>query len=367
MGVRCAAFLAILGCVAASAGDPPPKGLRVICRNLIEPRHEEVYKGILAQPYVSGLLVYVDWRYLEPREGEFQWRLLDRPLELAREHGKVVSIGIPVQVFSPPWLLQGSNTYSFRHIHPSVGVVQSPVPWDPDYKEAMKRMVTALAERYDGKTGVHYIAMTGPSSLFGLETNFPMAELSPDMSAGLGYTNAKFEAGWRDMIDHYMNCFSQSDLSLGMHHDIPAFLGGSHDDVMQTVRSIRDYAIQRQADRANGRLVLRLLGLGLDNPKYFPGPYTDADSTISDYLALVWEVRDKVDVAFEVNRVFSRPNAGRPPLEPDQFARVLQNGITYGPRWIEVKEWDVWDTQTNAPYAPYVPPMTDAAALLQQE
>ena len=362
----------VLVCVAgvAGAGDGeeggvPPRGLRVICRNLVEARHAGVYEGILSLEYVSGVLVYVDWNRLEPREGEFAWDLLDHPLALARARGKVVSIGVMVQAFSPTWLLERCGTFSYRHTHPSVGTVESPVPWDRDYVAAIKRMVSALGDRYDGRAGLHCVAMTGPSSLFGVETNFPAAAVSPEMAARLSYTNGKFEAGWKDMIDHYMACFSRTDLSLGMHHDIPAFLGGSREEVMRTVRSIRDHAIARQAERGGGRLVLRLLGLGLDNPKYFPGPWSGSGAAANDYLALVQEVRDRADVAFEVSRVFSRPNVGRPALGAGAFGRVLANGMSYGPRWIEVKEWDVWDRGQAAPYEPYAAVLTEAASVLR--
>lgn len=342
-----------------------PNGIHCITVNLHNRSDwRAVMSGILDLEHISGLLVYVNWSSFEPAPGNYRWELFDVPLKIARRKGKTVSLALLVQAYAPDWVTERSETFEFRHIHPAVGWKTSPVPWDGQYRDALYSTVSRLGARYDGHSTLHYVAINGPSSLFGVETNFPVAEISPENERKLGFSLDRFESGWKESVDRFSEAFPNSRLALGMHHDLSA-VGTGHAENLRTCKAIRDYAIKRQTDR---KLILRLLGLGEDNPKYFAGPYTADDKTINDYLSLVWDVRGKVDIAYEATRIFRNPNAGgRQPLGPDDFRRVLRNGISHSADWIEIKYPDVWNVDTGTPYDPYAPALIEADREIRYE
>lgn len=371
---RLIALLCICGAIvpwscrdAEAAGDA--NGLHVICLSSLpkRPDWQRIIKRILDLDYVDGLLVYVDWQRLEPEPGRYDWQFFDVPLKLAHQRGKTAAFVLIVETASPAWLMARCRTFTFEHPHPSVGTVTAPVPWDPDYKAALVRTVRAVAGRYDGRPGLLYVNINGPSSLFGVETNFPVKRIAPDEAARLGYTHEKFKAGWMEMTDVFSDAFPHTRLALGLHHQLN--LGEKDRGVrLAVVRAIRDHAIAREA-RHHKRLIVRLLGLAPPNPNYFAGPPAPDGSPASDYTALAWEARDRADVAFEAARIFRYSNVGgrQQPLTPDEFRQALDVGLSYHPNWLEIKWPDVWDPRTNGPFADYVEPLRHAHRRLTAE
>lgn len=360
---------ATLGPLRGSTGTLawPRDGIHCITINLHSRSDwRAVMSGILDLDYISGLLVYVNWSSFEPAPGEYRWELFDVPLETARRKEKTASLALLVQACAPDWVMERSETFEFRHIHPAVGWKTSPVPWDERYKAALYSTVSRLGARYDGHSALQYVAVNGPSSLFGVETNFPVAEISPENERKLAFSLDRFESSWKESVDRFSDAFPNTGVALGMHHDLSG-IGTSQIENLKTCRAIRDYAIERISGRRD-KPILRLLGLGEDNPKYFARPYTADDKTINDYLSLVWDVRDKVDIAYEATRIFRNPNAGgHQPLGAEGFGRVLRNGISHSANWIEVKCPDVWNVDAGTPYEPYVSALVDADRELGHE
>jgi hypothetical protein len=349
---------------AESVAQAPPNGIHALTTASGTPGSLKMLHSVLELDYISGLLVYVMWKDFEPNEDQINWPLFEVPLDMARKKNKVAAFALTVQGMSPAWVKQRCRTFTFEHIHPSVGEVVSPIPWDPDYRAMLGRTISAVGRRFDGHPALHYVAINGPSSLFGVETNFPVKKIEPEEVAKLAYTHEKFEAGWKQSVDLFTRVFPKSRLSLGLHDQIS--LGLQDRDVrLRTVRSIRDYAIERQAQHKR-RLIVRLLGLALDNPRYFQSPYCESGA-MSAYVRLAWEVRESADMAFESARVNSRSNlAGRlRPLSAAEFERLLENGISLEPQWLEIKDPDVWDSSQNAPYALYARSLEQAHRRLQ--
>ncbi|HNT34847.1 MAG TPA: beta-galactosidase, partial [bacterium] len=314
------------------------KGIHVICWNLSGHCDDlkSTVEKMLDLDYVSGLLLYVDWRQFEPERGGYQWELFEIPLEAAEKRDKTISLALMVCARSPDWVMQKTETFAFRHIHPSVGDVTAPVPWNADYTDALYKTVAAVGARLDGHKGLRYVSINGPSTLFGVETNFPIASIAEHEANKVAFSLDKYERYWKESIDHFIDCFPKTPLALGLHDQISPKPRNSEQDVA-VAKAIRNYAIEQERSKNGKRIVLRLLGLGSDNPKYFPGPYQGDPSILNDYLSLVWEVREHVAVAFEATRVFRNSNAGdRKPLSAEDFGRVLQNGISYSPDWIEI-------------------------------
>ncbi|MBL0888402.1 beta-galactosidase [Myceligenerans indicum] len=90
------------------------------------------------------------WALLEPREGEFDFTLLDRVIGLLHENGIRVDLGTPTAV-PPAWFYA---TYPGARVVTRDGVPMGPgsrgmvSPSSPEYRRAAVRIATELAKRY---------------------------------------------------------------------------------------------------------------------------------------------------------------------------------------------------------------------------
>lgn len=90
------------------------------------------------------------WTLIEPREGEYDWSVVDRVLDLAARHDLQVILGTPTYA-APSWLVE---------CYPqAVAQRQDGTPWyhgsrrcwdytDSDYRRCCRSVVDALAQRY---------------------------------------------------------------------------------------------------------------------------------------------------------------------------------------------------------------------------
>lgn len=107
----------------------------------------------------------VYWRYFEPEEQQYNWELIDKALETARERGQKLMLRIPAH---------GSGTDTRRDVpdwyRDMVGDSRewghdSPVnawlvnPEDPRYVQYYGGMIRALGERYDGHPDLESVDM----------------------------------------------------------------------------------------------------------------------------------------------------------------------------------------------------------------
>lgn len=116
-------------------------------------------------PGLSTIYLRVPWAYLEPREGEFNWSLLDTPAQRWIPKGKRIALRITcseswLRYATPKWV-QDSGA---RGVEFEFG--KGPKPggplWDPDYLDPvflakLEKFLIALARRYDGNPNVAFI------------------------------------------------------------------------------------------------------------------------------------------------------------------------------------------------------------------
>lgn len=116
-------------------------------------------------PGLSTIYLRVPWSYLEPREGEFNWSLLDTPAQRWIPMGKRIALRITcseswLRYATPRWVRDAGA----RGVEFEFG--QGPKPggplWDPDYLDPvflakLDNFLVALARRYDGNPNVAFI------------------------------------------------------------------------------------------------------------------------------------------------------------------------------------------------------------------
>jgi hypothetical protein len=118
-------------------------------------------------PGLSTIFLRVPWSYLEPKEGEFNWSLLDTPAQRWIAKGKKIALCVSsteswLRHATPKWVLEaGAKGVEFDF---GKGVKPGGKLWEPDYLDPvflakLDNFLTALARRYDGNPDVAFITI----------------------------------------------------------------------------------------------------------------------------------------------------------------------------------------------------------------
>lgn len=126
------------------------------------------FKNISTKVWNLGSVVYLryHWTDIEPKEGVYNWEILDNPIRLAQQHGKQFAFGvmscnscmstqaIPQYVFDAGAKLVNVN--SFDNINNKATVSKTTPFNDPVYLDKMGRFLKALGKRYDGNPTIAF-------------------------------------------------------------------------------------------------------------------------------------------------------------------------------------------------------------------
>jgi len=136
--------------------------------------HPEKYRirrpeDLLEFPGMDHIYIRIAWSYLEPREGQFDWSLIDRIIEEWVPRGlgiafriscKETSTDRPEQQFATPrWVMEAGAQGGFYRAGKPAG---PDAPWEPDYGDPiflskLENFLKAFAMRYDGRPYVRYV------------------------------------------------------------------------------------------------------------------------------------------------------------------------------------------------------------------
>jgi hypothetical protein len=116
-------------------------------------------------PGLSVIYLRVPWSFLEPKEGEFNWALLDTPAQRWIAKGKKIAIRVSCseswwRYATPKWVQEaGAKGIDFEF---GKGPRPDGPLWDPDYLdrvflEKLDHFLAAMARRYDGNPNVAFI------------------------------------------------------------------------------------------------------------------------------------------------------------------------------------------------------------------
>ena len=183
-------LLAPLAALHAAEASPPARGVRDLTplhdatRVLINPHkgwyhhfpdnHPDKYQiardaDLLDFPGMDHLYIRLAWAYLEPKEGQFDWAVIDRIIEKWTAHGLGIALRISCketstdrieqQFATPRWVMEaGAQGGHYR-----MGQPTGPEgPWEPAFDDPvflakLDRFLAALAARYDTKPWLRYL------------------------------------------------------------------------------------------------------------------------------------------------------------------------------------------------------------------
>jgi hypothetical protein len=182
---------------------------------------------VLKNPNVDGVSPVVYWKDLEPGDGQFNWRHMDRLVASAEANGKKISLGVVPGFKSPDWIYAaGAASFSFLWDKPwgppPCSTVRLPLPWDPVYMAKWQSFVRALGARYGRIPNVVMVRLTGVNAqtpelfmprmhrgqaggtgqMVGCTPNDDIAEWQ-----SVGYRPSKVSNAWRQFAEAYLQSF----------------------------------------------------------------------------------------------------------------------------------------------------------------
>lgn len=118
---------------------------------------------------MDHVYIRLAWSYLEPREGEFDWAVIDRIIDKWTAHGLGIAFRISCketnidrveqQFATPRWVMEAGAKGGYFRRGEVVGVdgPWEPVWDDPIFLARLDKFLAAFAARYDGKPWLRYM------------------------------------------------------------------------------------------------------------------------------------------------------------------------------------------------------------------
>jgi hypothetical protein len=115
-------------------------------------------------PDISGVCLRADWAKVEPKKGVFDWTFFDQGIAAAATNHKLLALTVYSGKRSPEWVYaDGARKLELtRHTRKGDRSVTMPAPWDTTFLADWEELVKAFGSRYDSKTIVSYVTMSGP-------------------------------------------------------------------------------------------------------------------------------------------------------------------------------------------------------------
>ncbi len=165
-------------------------------------------------PGMDHIYLRLAWSYLEPQEGQFNWKLIDDLIDKWVKKGYGISLRISCKElqteFSPE--LVKKTPYTARQLAKfqsfatpewvkNAGAngkllsrIRNPIPiWEPDYDdpiflEKLENFITEFAKRYDGKPWLRYVDI-GSYGSWGEGHNWPVTNIEDNTEVRIKHIN----------------------------------------------------------------------------------------------------------------------------------------------------------------------------------
>ena len=175
----------------------------------------------LNDPLVYGLSWRFRWRTIEPREGQYNWSMIDEAIEVTAKARKQVLVRLVAGMHTPEWVYAGgAEAFEFGDAEVAGGQrhpegTRMPHPWDDVYLGKWEAFITALGRRYNGNAHIYSVAMSGGGYID--EMNLPKAF---ERWQQVGYTDEKLIQAWKRIIDAYRRAFPDTPTNLAINEPL---------------------------------------------------------------------------------------------------------------------------------------------------
>jgi hypothetical protein len=218
------------------------------------PADHRPYTATIDNPAISGLFLYFDWATLEPKEGQFDFSLVEEAFKIADSKHKTIQLGLLPGFWTPSWLLEelpscdgwlasggktgqappncGKATFGLPEGVARKGEMHElPLPWNPVYKKHWHAFLIEFARRFGQREAFVSIAVAGPTSQSEeiiMPHNGPgetekWARLLEAFYGDPSYhrSNKAFVEEWKAEIDDYGRIFNNVTLALTLAAGLP--------------------------------------------------------------------------------------------------------------------------------------------------
>lgn len=169
-----------------------------------------VLDGFAARSTVDGLAFRTAWGLLEPQDGVYNWAALDAALDIARTHGKQLTLHVGASSIGVPRWLAALGVTMHTFSTPRGMSITEPLPWDATFVSRYTRFVAALA--------AHIQSRGDTRLLYAVSNGAPVAEMSIPgcqngvMSNGAAYSRASYMNAWKTTVDAHAAAFPATRL-----------------------------------------------------------------------------------------------------------------------------------------------------------
>ena len=262
-------------------------------------------------PNITGVLLRVNWRNIEPTPGNYDWSYIDYGVQLCKSTHKFAQLSInfaeaPQWIYglgAKPWYPKGTNDNSFM-----------PTPWDPIFQQRAAAVIQAFGARYDQMRVVKGVTMWAGGR--NIETYFVQ---SPQNDAQLDAVGGPqiWIAAAETIIDEYAAAFPHTRIFLAT--------GVAYPDHNATTTIVAQYLLSKYPSRSG----LQSNGLTAHYPSYnnarggviFPHTNINIDSV----PAIIYQMVDPI---------------GSPKLRSATLADCLNNANNAGADCVQVYPGD---------------------------
>ena len=187
---------------------------------------EQITNQFPAIPEMSGVALTIYWSVISPRQGEYDFSIIDEALRYWSARGKkvvlcVATVGFPVRMdddhlmcATPDWVMRkvanvtaDIRVIPYNHVpEKNHAVAAVPSYFDPVFMELTRGLVRTLAARYDGNPAIAQVRIaTGilgedNGTFDGIDTKYP------------GFTKDNWIAYTQKVTDLYCSSFRKSEL-----------------------------------------------------------------------------------------------------------------------------------------------------------
>lgn len=294
---------------------------------------------VWAKNNISGVVLRLYWRDLQPTPSTFKWEIIDQSLALAQANNKIVKLSIAPGFYSPDWVLKQVQTAEFTVPQgPLRGKpAPLPLPWDENYLRLWFQFVTALGARYGTNPALGYVSLAGPNSHNG-EAALPREPQDEKQWLKLAGSNNELEnkllAAWKKTIDHYAVIFETGGVkyTLALILDsLPVSRGqGLQWDYKQ---ELVKYPIGKQ-----------LKNFGIQTNGLDGRPVCPADKEAIRHWDLIKDYAAGRLTGFQTAAPANLYNC-RGLTKADILVQTIKNGLDFGADFVEIYESDVLDPQ----------------------
>jgi len=228
---------------------------------------------LLGFPGMDHLYLRLAWAYLEPREGQFNWAVIDDLIGKWTAHGLGIAFRISCretssdrieqQFATPRWVVDAGAQGGFYYKGEAVGPTG---PWEPDYGdpvflEKLDRFLAAFAARYDGQPWVRYVDIGSIG----------------DWGEGHTSSGSRKECGFavrKTHVDLHLKHFKQSRLMIS---DDYIYALKDPEERRRLHRHVLDHGISYRDDSilVNGYLAGQSKTFTVRSPEFFADAYPD--------------------------------------------------------------------------------------------